>query len=268
MVVTSSSSGIPTSPATTVSSINAHDGHAVGQPRRATQTNKPLTFSLAGNTTSGSTTISTLKGTTASLNSIVVGMGICGTGIPANAYVTGTTGSPPTSLTMSAAATSTKTGDIVTLTNLGATTTTGSTTVSNVSFSTVPSVGQVIIGNGIPANTTITAVAEHGSSIRGRHRHADDLPKRHEAEQFLQFDGHDVQHHAGYIHAATYDSAYNTASPAGSSTTTNWGGCVIEPPPARARMPSGTGVLSFSGNPDHIRADERDELVSILLGEG
>ena len=72
--------------------------------------------------------------------------------------VTSITGSPPTSLTMSANATSTNTTDIVTLTNLGATTTTGSTTVSNVSFSTVPSVGQIIIGNGIPANTTITAV--------------------------------------------------------------------------------------------------------------
>ena len=47
----------------------------------------------------------------------------------------------------------------------------------------------------------------------------------------------------------TYDSAYNTASPAGSSTTTNWGGCVIEPT-SSGENASGTGVLSISGNPD------------------
>jgi hypothetical protein len=47
----------------------------------------------------------------------------------------------------------------------------------------------------------------------------------------------------------TYDSAYNTASPAGSSTTTNWGGCVIEPT-SSGENAAGTGVLSVSGNPD------------------
>ncbi len=159
MVVTSSSSGIRTSPATTVSSINTGLNQVtLSQSANATQSNKPIIFSLAGNTTSGSATITTLKGTTASLNSIVVGMGISGTGIPTNAYVKSTTGSPPTSLTISANATSTNTSDIVTLTNLGATTTTGSSTISNVSFTTLPSVGQIIIGNGIPANTTISAV--------------------------------------------------------------------------------------------------------------
>jgi hypothetical protein len=189
MVVTSSSSGIKTSPATTVSSIS---GNTVGLSQLPTQaqTNKPITFSLAGNTTNGNATITNLKGTTASLNSIVVGMAISGTGVAANAYVASLTGSPPTSLTMSASATSTNTADIVTLTNLGASTTTGSATVSNVSFSTVPSVGQIIIGNGIPANTTITAV------------HTYDLAKRHDAEQFLQCDGHVLQHHARCVHAA------------------------------------------------------------------
>src|SRR5207237_606212 len=47
----------------------------------------------------------------------------------------------------------------------------------------------------------------------------------------------------------TYDSAYNTASPAGSSTTSNWGGCVIEPTSSGENV-SGTGVLAVSGNPD------------------
>ena len=44
-------------------------------------------------------------------------------------------------------------------------------------------------------------------------------------------------------------SAYNTASPAGSSTTTNWGGCVIELT-SSGENASGTGVVPVSGNPD------------------
>jgi Flp pilus assembly protein TadG len=158
MVVTSTSSGIPTSPADTVLSISGSTVTLLHSATTNSSGSKPLTFSLAGNTTSGNATITTLKGTTTSLNSIVVGMGISGTGVPANAYVTSITGSPPTSLTMSANATSSNTSEIVTLTNLGATTSTGSTTVYNASFSTLPSVGQIIIGNGIPANTTISAV--------------------------------------------------------------------------------------------------------------
>ena len=103
MVVTSTSSGIPTSPATTVSSISGSTV-TLSAPRPWHSSGAPMTFSLAGNTTSGSATITNLKGTTTSLNSIVVGMGISGTGIPANAYVTSINTS--TSLTMSANATS------------------------------------------------------------------------------------------------------------------------------------------------------------------
>ena len=155
MVVTSTSSGIKTSPGTTVSSAS---GTTVTLSQNVTANSsgsKPITFSLAGNTSNGNATITSLKGTTASLNSIVVGMAISGTGVPANAYVTSVNTSS-FQLTMSANATSSNTADIVTLTNLGGTTATGSTTVSNVSFATVPTVGQIIIGNGIPSNTTIT----------------------------------------------------------------------------------------------------------------
>src|SRR5208282_5199685 len=171
MVVTSSSSGIPTSPATTVSSISGTTVTLSATPTVA-HSGAPLIFSVAGNTTNGNATITSLKGTTASLGSIVVGMGLCGPGIPGptcasitptnppTTYVTSITGSPATSLTMSANATSSNTSEIVTLTNLGATTSTGSTTVYNASFAfaTPPSVGQIIIGNGIPANTTITSL--------------------------------------------------------------------------------------------------------------
>jgi len=248
MVVTSSSSGIPTSPATTVSSI-AGTTVTLSANATATQASKSVTFSLAGNTTSGSATITSLKGSAASLNSIVVGMGISGTGVAANAYVTSTTGSPPTSLTMSANATSTNTAEIVTLTNLGATTTTGSTTVSNVSFTTPPSVGQIIIGNGIPANTTITAAPSTAAQYAAGTGSLTISQNATTPSNFSSATGTCCNTTLVAFSPLTYDSAYNTASPAGSSTTTNWGGCVIEPT-SSGENASGTGVLSVSGNPD------------------
>jgi len=213
----------------------------------------PLTFSLAGSATSGSTTISSLKGTPASLNSIVVGMGISGTGIPANAYVTSTTGSPPSSLTISAAVTSTKAGDIITLTNLGATTSasTNPTTVSNVSFSTIPSVGQIIIGNGIPANTTITAVTGTTSQFQNGTGTLTISQNATTPTNFSSATGTCCNTTLVAFAPLTYDSAYNTASPAGSSTTTNWGGCVIEPTSSDENSGS-TGVINASvSDPDY-----------------
>jgi hypothetical protein len=248
MVVTSSSSGIRTSPATTVSSFTGLTV-TLSQSANANQTLQPITFSLAGNTTNSSATISNLKGTTTSLNSIVVGMGISGTGIPANAYVTGTTGSPPTSLTMSANATSTNTAEIVTLTNLGATTTTGSSTITNVSFTTPPSAGQIIIGNGIPANSTITAASSTAAQYAAGTGSLTISQNATTPSNFSSATGTCCNTTLVAFAPLTYDSAYNTASPAGSSTTTNWGGCVIEPT-SSGENASGTGVLSVSGNPD------------------
>ncbi len=248
MVVTSSSTGIKTSPATTVSTPSGSTVPLSQLPTQA-QTNKSVTFSLAGNTTSGNATITTLKGTTASLNSIVVGMPISGTGVPANAYVASTTGSPPTSLTMSANATSTNSNEIVTLTNLGATTTTGSTTVSHASFSTVPAVGQIIIGNGIPANTTITAVTGTAAQFAAGTGTLTISQNATTPSNFSSATGTCCNTTLVAFTPLTYDSAYNTASPAGSSTTTNWGGCVIEPT-SSGENASGTGVVPVSGNPD------------------
>jgi Flp pilus assembly protein TadG len=248
MVVTSSSGGIQTSPATTVASFLPLTVTLSAFPT-GNKTLQPITFSLAGNTTSGNATITSLKGTTASLNSIIVGMGISGTGIPANAYVTSTTGSPPTSLTMSANAASTNTSEIVTLTNLGATTTTGSSTVSNVSFSTPPSVGQIIIGNGIPANTTITAAPSTAAQYAAGTGSLTISQNATTPSNFSSASGNCCNTTLVAFTPLTYDSAYNTASPAGSSTTTNWGGCVIEPT-SSGENASGTGVLSVSGNAD------------------
>jgi hypothetical protein len=252
MVVTSSSSGIRTSPVTTVSSINTSLNQVtLSQSANANSSgSKPITFSLAGTTHNGTATIDSLVGTTASRNSIVVGMAISGTGIPANAYVTSTTGSPPTALTMSANATSGNSNDILTLTNLGATTTTGSTTVSNVSFTpTVPSVGQIIIGNGIPANTTITAVTGNAAAFAGGTGTLTISQAATTPSAFSSATGACCNTTLVAFSPLTYDSAYNTASPAGSSTTTNWGGCVIELT-SSGENASGTGVVPTSGNPD------------------
>jgi Flp pilus assembly protein TadG len=248
MVVTSSSPGIKTSPATTVSTPSGSTVPLSQLPTQG-QTNKSVTFSLAGNTTSGNATITTLKGTTASLNSIVVGMAISGTGVPANAYVASTTGSPPTSLTMSANATSTNSNEIVTLTNLGATTTTGSTTVSNASFSTVPAIGQIIIGNGIPANTTITAVTGNAAQFAAGTGTLTISQNATTPSNFSSATGTCCNTTLVAFTPIIYDSTYNTASPAGSSTTTNWGGCVTEPTSSGENV-SGTGVVPTSGNPD------------------
>jgi Flp pilus assembly protein TadG len=249
MVVTSSSTGIKTSPATTVSSAPSGSTVPLSQLPTQAQSNKSITFSLAGTTASGSSTISTLKGTTTSLNSIVVGMPISGPGIPANAYVTGTAGSPPTSLTISANATSNNTNEIVTLTNLGATTTTGSSTIANVSFTTPPTVGQIIIGNGIPANTTITAASSTAAQYAAGTGSLTISQNATTPTQFSSAAGTCCNTTLVAFTPLTYDSAYNTASPAGSSTTTNWGGCVVEPT-SSGENASGTGVLSVSGNPD------------------
>jgi Flp pilus assembly protein TadG len=249
MVVTSSTSGVIASGTKVATVVNATQITLSANPLLTKSSPVSLIFSLAGTTTSGSATIATLKGTTASLNSIVVGMAISATGIPANAYVTSITGSPPTSLTMSANATSTNASDIITLTNLGATTSTGSATVSNVSFSTLPSVGQIIIGNAIPANTTITAVTGTSAQFAGGTGTLTISQNATTPSNFSSATGACCNTTLVAFSPLTYDSVYNTASPAGSSTTTNWGGCVIEPTSSGENV-SGTGVLSASGNPD------------------
>jgi Flp pilus assembly protein TadG len=248
MVVTSTFSGIKAQPSfasTTVSSISGTT-ITLSQAANATQTSKAVVFSLAGNTTSGSTTVNNLKGTTASLNSIVVGMGVTGTGIPANDYVASITGSPPTSFTLQAAASSTTTSEILTFTNLGATTTTGSTSVTNASFATAPSVGDIIVGNGIPANTTVTAVSGTFTSNSGTITlsKAATLPSNFSSATGTCCDTALVD-----VTPIQYNSTYNSASPAGSSTTADWGGCVVEPT-SSGENSSGTGVLASGTNPD------------------
>jgi Flp pilus assembly protein TadG len=277
MVVTSASSGIKAQPSfasTTVAASYVAGATTVplSQATTAAQTNKTVTFSMAGTTTSGSTTVSTLKGSTNTLNSIVVGMPICGPGIAGSVspcttasttsipttYVTSVTGSPPTSFTMSAAATSTNTNEIVTFWNLGATTNTGSTTVYNASFSALPNVGDIIVGNGIPANTTITAVTGNLAAFTGG---TGQLTISQNATTPSNFSsatapcppsadggpGGSNCYNTTLVDVAPigYDATFNTGSPMGSSTSVKWGGCVVEPTSSAENL-SGTGVLNSS----------------------
>ena len=147
--------------------------------------------------------------------------------------------------------TATKAGDIVTLTSFGATTTTGSTTVSNVSFATAPTVGNVIVGNGIPANTTITAAPSTAAQYAAG---AGTLTISNAAttpSNFSAASGTCCNTALATFAPLTYDSTYNSASPAGSSTTQNWGGCVIEPT-SSGENSGGTGVVNAAvTDPDY-----------------
>ncbi len=170
---------------------------------------------------------------------------VSGPGIP---YSTSSpnmvTAASGTTITLSANATTGATSnEPLALINQGGTTTLNSTTTTCVSIpglTALPAVGTIITGNGIPANTTITGT---GSSTTAQYAAgtgtltiSNPATATNNTELIL-------------VTPLTYGSAYNTASPAGSSTTTNWGGCVLEPT-SSGENASGTGVLSVSGNPD------------------
>jgi len=107
----------------------------------------------------------------------------------------------------------------------------------------------VIVGNGIPANTTITAAPSTAAQYAAGTGSLTISQNATTPSNFSSATGTCCNTTLVAFTPLTYDSAYNTASPADSSTTTNWGGCVIEPT-SSGENASGTGVLSVSGNPD------------------
>ena len=256
MAVTSSTSGVIASGTTVATVISATQITLSVKPSKTETTAVPLTFSITGTTTSGSKTVSSLAGPTtvvgAGLNSIVVGMTVtdASSKIPANTYVTSVNVSSNT-LTLSASATGTVTANTLTFTNLGATTATGNTTVSNASFATVPSVGNVIVGNGIPANTTITAVTGNAAQFAAGTGSLTISQNATTPSNFSSATGKCCNTALAEFSPLTYNSTYNSASPAGSSTTQSWGGCVTEPTSSDENS-SGTGVLNASlTDPDY-----------------
>ena len=212
--------GIPAG--ATVASIVSSTSITISANATSSQTGKTLTIN-PGNTTSGSTTISGIGYTTG----LVAGMSISGTGIPAGATIASIAGS--TSITISASATSTNTATALTIKNLGGNTTSGGGTVTNITSST-PTVGMVISGNGIPANTAIQSFSGTFASGTGQVT----LTKNATATNNTAL---------AFFSRIHYDTT-NT------NTTSNWMGCVIEPT-SSGENSSVSGVINYpTANPD------------------
>jgi Flp pilus assembly protein TadG len=245
MFVGSSNTGIPSPD--TVSSVNSSSQVTLASHTTVAHSGSPLWVSgVKGSATSGSNSISSIAffsgtdctGATASMSSIVPGMMISGNGIPSATYVTAVNAGSST-ITLSGNAAASVTNDSLVFTNRGGNTTSGSSTISCVSASSVPSVGTIITGNGIPVNTTVTAAPSTGAQYQA-------------GTGTLTISNNTTATNNTTLHffnSLTYDTAYNSANPAGSSTTTSWGGCVIEPT-SSGENAAGTGVLAVSGNPD------------------
>jgi len=196
----------------------------------STKTTATVTATL----TNGSATAASIANT----NNILVGMAVSGTGIPSNSYVKTVPNS--TSITLSANYTGT-TGSGKTLTlgpagNMDATPT-GSFTGSTVlNFPTAPSpaltAGMVVTGNGIPSNTAIQTV-NSTTQITLCNATTAASPGA-----------------LSFYNPVTYDTAYNMASPAGSSTSSDWGGCVIEPTSSGENSGVAGVINSAIANPD------------------
>jgi Flp pilus assembly protein TadG len=245
-------SGTGIASGTTVASVVSATQITLSSDPSANETTAvQLTFSLAG-TTASSTTVSSLAGSTASLNSIVVGMTVTDAAgkIPAHTYVTSVNTSAKT-LTLSASGTGAATGDALTFTNLGAITTTGSTTVTGVYFNALPSVANVIVGNGIPVNTTITAVTGTAAQFAAGTGQLTISNAATTPSNFSSATGTCCDTALAEFSPLTYDSTYNSVSPTGSSTSQKWGGCVTEPTSSDENS-SGTGVINASvSDPDY-----------------
>jgi hypothetical protein len=198
------------------------------------QTQTPVTSSetvtVTATTSNGSKSVTNVSPGTSSL---AAGMSITGTGIPSNTTIASITNG--TQLQLSKNATSSGSGRTLTATGGSATTTNGSKTVT---FAQAPSTaltaGMVVTGNGIPSNTAIQTV---NSSTQITLCNAATATASNVSLSFYT--------------PVTFDSTFDTASPVGSSTTKNWGGCVVEPT-SSGEMVSGTGALATTAmtNPD------------------
>jgi Flp pilus assembly protein TadG len=176
--------------------------------------------------------------TVSSTANILVGMAISNASyIPSNTYVKSVDSA--TQITLSANASAAGINKTLTLGPAGNmdATPTGSFTGSTVlNFPTAPSpsltAGMVVTGNGIPSNTAIQTV-NSATQITLCNATTAASPGT------LSFYG-----------PVTYDAAYNTASPAGSSTSSNWGGCVIEPTSSGENSGVAGVINSATANPD------------------
>jgi hypothetical protein len=151
--------GIPTSPATTISSIGTTSPYSITMSAAATATPAPITFT--GITTTGSPTITNVWGVGASGTVIMTGLSaggavnqpLTGVGIPTGATIASWGTVYPYSITMNQPATAT-----LTPVSFTAVTTSGSPILTDVASITGLAAGQPITGTGIPANTVISSI--------------------------------------------------------------------------------------------------------------
>jgi Flp pilus assembly protein TadG len=196
------------------------------------QTQTPVTPSetvtVTATTSYGSKSITNVSPNTSGL---AAGMSITGTGIPSGTTISSITNGTQFQLSNNAA--SSGSGRTLTATGGTATTANGSKTVT---FAQAPSsaltTGMVVTGNGIPSNTAIQTV---NSSTQITLCNAATATASNVSLSFYT--------------PVTFDSTFNTASPTGSSTTKNWGGCVVEPT-SSGEMVSGTGALATTAMTD------------------
>lgn len=181
---------------------------------------------VTGSWTNGSKTINNVSNT----SNIQVGMPISSSssGIPGGAYVAAVNSSSV--ITISANATATQTAKTLKLTSLGATATSGNNIITNITLSStapLPTVGQIITGNGIPANAAITSVDTALTNFQNGTGQVHICANATTGPVGASTVTNTL---AAFYTPIAYDSAYNNASPIpGSSATKGWAGCVVEP---------------------------------------
>ena len=170
--------------------------------------------SLKGTLGAKTTTITSVSPNTSGL---LTGMTLSGnSNIPSGAYITAVNSTTQITISTKTTNSSTLTSQSFKVNEGGASTTSGSTTVT---FTSNPSstlaAGMVVTGNGIPAYDAIQTVNSTTSIT---------LCKAATATASYQ--------NFSFYNPVNYDAAYNNAAPAMTSSgavTAGWGGCVVEP---------------------------------------
>jgi Flp pilus assembly protein TadG len=228
---------------TTVSSVGSSTQITLSANATVTQTSANLTFgpyaavstsvglSAHTGTWTSSNTITSISPNT---SGIAVGMPISSTspGIPAGATVTAVNSS--SQITISVNATTAQTAKPLTFTNLGGVTTSGSNIVTSISLSITPTVGMVIAGTGIPANTAISSVDSAASA------YTSGTGQVHICNNATATGNTAL----AFYNPITYDTTHT-------ATTPSWMGCIVEPTSSDENSSVGGVINASVADPDY-----------------
>jgi hypothetical protein len=142
-------------------------------------------------------------------------------------------------LTVSQSSTAAKTNQSITVTNLGGSTTNGSNQlvlngqgIKTGSTTEAPTAGWIIAGNGIGSNNTISSVSGDTITLCSNATTTTNTM-------------------VSLYKPITWSNLYNAGSPVpGSSTTSTWGGCVVEPTSTDENASGNDGALAQGSDPD------------------